>query len=340
MFPETVTVIAPKAFRRCSALSDVTITKQITGIETLAFYGCGSLKEAMLPLTVSNVAEDAFPTTARIYVHKGAAAAEALSSHPNLRFLEGSFGTKREWSLEDGTLTVSGEDDMPDWEQLSATPWNDLDSKIVDITVESGVTNIGKNAFYGCVGLTDVSIADTVKAVGDNAFRECGRLTGITLSEGVTRVGRGMFYGCASLAEVTLPYSVGTIASDAFTGCPASMVICSYAGSGAEKYASKYGFTFRAHTHDYEFDGRCGEVIAERQTVPVAHRIVLDQAAIAATCTQAGMTAGSHCNVCGEVLTEQSTIPAIGHQWTEGVVTTKPTCMSKGLKYFYCTVWG
>ena len=50
----------------------------------------------------------------------------------------------------------------------------------------------------------------------------------------------------------------------------------------------------------------------------------------AATCTEAGLTDGSKCSVCGEVLTEQKEIPAIGHK-AETVKGTAATCTEAGL---------
>ena len=38
----------------------------------------------------------------------------------------------------------------------------------------------------------------------------------------------------------------------------------------------------------------------------------------AATCTEAGLTYGEKCSICGEVLTEQETIPALGHKFSGG----------------------
>ena len=43
----------------------------------------------------------------------------------------------------------------------------------------------------------------------------------------------------------------------------------------------------------------------------------------------------AHCTGCTETKTE--TIPATGHKWDNGTVTTAPTCTAKGVKTFECT---
>ena len=65
------------------------------------------------------------------------------------------------------------------------------------------------------------------------------------------------------------------------------------------------------------------------------HTEVID-AAVSATCTEAGKTEGKHCSVCGEVLAAQQEIPALGHDWNEGTVTTLPTETTEGVKTFTC----
>ena len=69
------------------------------------------------------------------------------------------------------------------------------------------------------------------------------------------------------------------------------------------------------------------------------HTEVID-AEIPATCTEAGKTEGKHCSVCGEVLAAQQEIPALGHDWDEGTVTTPPTETTEGVKTFTCTRCG
>ncbi len=46
-----------------------------------------------------------------------------------------------------------------------------------DVVIPDGVTEIGKDAFSGCTGLTSVTIPDSVTAIGKSAFSGCEKLT-------------------------------------------------------------------------------------------------------------------------------------------------------------------
>ena len=52
--------------------------------------------------------------------------------------------------------------------------------------------------------------------------------------------------------------------------------------------------------------------------------------AVPATCEQSGMTEGSKCSVCQEVITAQTTIPALGHDWQEATCETPKFCKRDG----------
>ena len=56
------------------------------------------------------------------------------------------------------------------------------------------------------------------------------------------------------------------------------------------------------------------------------------------TCTEEGYTGDTYCKVCGEVRKTGESIPAKGHSWNEGVITTSPTCLNAGVKTYTCTV--
>ena len=58
----------------------------------------------------------------------------------------------------------------------------------------------------------------------------------------------------------------------------------------------------------------------------LGHTVVADTA-IAPTCTETGLTEGSHCSVCGEVLIKQDVVDALGHTaGAEATCTTAQTC--------------
>ena len=76
--------------------------------------------------------------------------------------------------------------------------------------------------------------------------------------------------------------------------------------------------------------------ITRTEDIPaLGHKAVTD-AAVAATCETDGKTEGSHCSVCGKVLTEQKTVKATGHDWDEGKITKAATCEEKGVKTYTC----
>ncbi len=53
-----------------------------------------------------------------------------------------------------------------------------------------------------------------------------------------------------------------------------------------------------------------------------------------------GLTAGSHCAVCGNVIEAQKIVPAPGHTWDAGKVLVEPTEEADGEKLYTCTVCG
>ncbi len=58
--------------------------------------------------------------------------------------------------------------------------------------------------------------------------------------------------------------------------------------------------------------------------------------AVAATCTETGLTEGKRCTVCNTVTVEQTTVAALGHDWNAGTVTKEPTCTETGSEKFTC----
>ena len=77
----------------------------------------------------------------------------------------------------------------------------------------------------------------------------------------------------------------------------------------------------------------CSDTYTTDVTAALGHTEVTDKG-YAATCTASGLTDGSHCSVCGTVLTAQQTISATGH--TYDAVVTAPTCTAEGYTTYTC----
>ena len=73
------------------------------------------------------------------------------------------------------------------------------------------------------------------------------------------------------------------------------------------------------------------------QIVANTPHTVVDDLAVAATCTETGLTAGSHCSVCGEIIVAQNVVPALGHDWDGGTIAVAAECENAGVMHFECT---
>ena len=132
----------------------------------------------------------------------------------------GTCGANVTWTLDsNGTLTISGSGAMKDCASPSESPWYNNRGQIKSVTIEQGVTSIGKGAFLYCSSLTSVSIPSSVTSIGNYAFQNCSSLISVTIPSGVTSIGDYAFENCSSLISVTIPNSVTSIGHLAFRGC-------------------------------------------------------------------------------------------------------------------------
>ena len=131
----------------------------------------------------------------------------------------GKCGDNLTWTLDDGTLTISGHGKMDDYGLLKKLPWYNESYSIKEVIINNGVTSIGDEAFSGCHSLTSITIPDSVTAIGMNVFSDCKSLTSVMIPDSVTTIGWWAFEGCTSLINVIIPNSVTTIGWWAFEGC-------------------------------------------------------------------------------------------------------------------------
>lgn len=131
----------------------------------------------------------------------------------------GICGANLTWVLdEDGTLTISGEGKMYDYESLTQ-PWYTYRSEILKVVIEDGVTSIGNDAFSWFGELIDIVLPKSVTAIGWCAFENCNSLKRVTVPGTVTDIGLWIFKGCKSLSEVKLEEGLVHLGTGIFEDC-------------------------------------------------------------------------------------------------------------------------
>ena len=125
------------------------------------------------------------------------------------------------WSLVNGTLTINGEGRMPDYSSEVA-PWRIDDEEgtnIKNISVESGVTSIGSQAFQYCFYAKNAFLPDTISSIGYAAFYRCGDLQEVRMPYKLQELGASSFDHCEALKHIIVPDGINTIKNATFNCC-------------------------------------------------------------------------------------------------------------------------
>lgn len=133
--------------------------------------------------------------------------------------IEGTCGDNLTWTLENGTLTISGTGEMKTYHFYEKIPWSDYADNIHTVVVGDGVESITENAFGDCNYLTKVTIGSSVKLIDWNAFSSCTKLTEVRIPDSVIEIKECAFSNCSSLKYVYTGNGVTTIYGQAFKGC-------------------------------------------------------------------------------------------------------------------------
>jgi len=223
-----VTTIGNNAFKGCTALS--TVVMPATTPPTLgsgAFIDCNALTGIYVPEDKVDDYKDAWSD----YADK-------------IMAIDGTCGKNVYYSYQSNsnTLTIFGTGPMTSYNDNSYFPWYTYIKNITSVTIKSGVTTIGNNAFNWCTGLTSIDIPASVTSIGENAFGNCSALTSIDIPASVTTIGFSAFGGCAGLTSIDIPASVTTIGNNAFGGCVGLTAFT--VDNGNTAYASEDGVLF------------------------------------------------------------------------------------------------
>lgn len=209
--PDSVTVIAGKAFEGCTALEEVKFSSNLKEIAGLAFYHCTSLKSVDLPDSLTYIGENAFV---------GCTSLSSLHLPNGLEHI--GFGAFQGCtSLTEVTIPATVKH-HEDFHYYYFYPEEDAGifqgcTSLRKVTLLSD-TSISPQAFMGCTSLSEVVFGSNFEALYDRALQDCTSLKTIHLPEGLTEIGQSAFQN-TGLTEITVPDGVTTIGSHAFEDC-------------------------------------------------------------------------------------------------------------------------
>lgn len=159
----------------------------------------------------------------------------------------------------DGTFTVSGTGEMPEYSFDELPPWYSNRSSIKKVVVADGITSVGGTSFYDCYNCTEISIAGTVTTIGYGAFADCpiakmtggtglrtirdyafqdSRFTSFVFPNSTQTLGKYIFFGNDNLQTITIPANVTDVSAVGY-GCGG---ITAYTiSAGNQNYTSHNG---------------------------------------------------------------------------------------------------
>ena len=204
--PESVSVIGKNAFRGCSSLSSINIPKSAFFINGDIFGDCDNLEDIYYQGTYSQLMS--MPDKIWIDTDSGA------DIHCTDRIIRGEKPSSTGVYVEKIPYSKNYRVSNVDAGRLTST------KVVIPAEHNDGyITEIGKEAFEYCNGLTRIKLPDTITKIGYRAFYKCSGLTSITIPNSVTEIGLWAFAYCSGLTSITIPDSVTEIGEYAFVGC-------------------------------------------------------------------------------------------------------------------------
>ena len=169
--PEKLTSVPYGVFQGCSSLTSVTIPEGITNIESYAFEGSG-LVSVSFPESIKNIGSYAFQSCdmiKNVYAH-------SLISWCNIDFEDATANPLNyadRFYINNSIVRENLEipSTITSLKPYVFTNCDYLES--ITFSNTSGLKDIGGCAFMDCDGLTSIDIPECVTNIGNNAFRGC-----------------------------------------------------------------------------------------------------------------------------------------------------------------------
>ena len=335
--PEGVTSIGGNTFRDCSGLTSVTIPESVTSIGGWAFCGCSGLTGVTIPGGVTSIGSSAFSSCSSL---TSVTIPDSVTSIGDYAFR----------SCSKLKHVYYGGSDLQ-WKEIKVGYDNDALTKAIIHYASTHAHNVehvpGKAAscteagnleYWRCLTcgeyFTDEDCTQSVDEAGV-IIPALGHTMAETEAKAATctQDGNNRYFTCSTCGKVfkdeqgtqettaqaeILP-ALGHTTKLVDTVAPT----CTQPGNKAYYVCETCGRAFK------DKQGTQATTVRAEAVPALGHTEVTDQR-VEPTCTKTGLTEGTHCSVCDEVLTAQKEIPAKGHSEVidEG---TEPTCTKPGL---------
>ncbi len=305
VIPDSVESVGEYAFNNCSSATTLYVGHKAVDIGKNAFCGCSLLAEAEIASAMTVISEGMFMNCSALSKLTIVESVEVIEKNAfkNCVALTSFAMPETLVKINDSAFAGTG---------------------LTSVNIPAEVTEIAKGAFTGCNALTDINVDvynDSYYSVDGVVYDmdlstvvvcPAGKSGNVVIKNGTTTIAEDAFINCKNITSVEIPESVTNIANNAFNGCADTVTVKALCTSYANQYAIARGIkTELTHISN-----------SWKQT-------------LAPTCLDKG-SKQLVCDGCGLVY-ETSEIDALGHNYDDGVVTTKATCTTDGVVTFTCT---
>ena len=292
--PDGVTSLELNTFSGCSGLSNVTLSDNIETIGQNAFYGCKSLESITLPSHLSNLGVSAFENCSSLnsiiiqssfssgynafgncpggrcyYVDDlsiwlGLSKVPSLASNSSYRLFVKNVELQNLTIPNSAVLNAGCFFGCSSIQRVTfpgvieTVPDNSFQEcpNLIQVTLNSGVRNIGRGAFESCWSLSNVYLTGndygTIRTIGDYAFCDCG-ISWLNIPNSVTSIGDHAFRTFKDMSRINVypstPPTLGKNAFDSPNNCPIFIFNSYEAYKGASSWS-----LYASRMRDYSYD--------------------------------------------------------------------------------------